>query len=61
MLLLSILLVFLFFLENLELLILLLGSTGYKMDEDDPDSKFLRLQFARNPGPRSGPGIRGRR
>ncbi|KAJ4700928.1 RNA-binding protein like [Melia azedarach] len=34
---------------------------GYKMDEDDPDSKFLRLQFARNPGPRSGPGIRGRR
>ncbi|GMI90579.1 hypothetical protein like AT1G21320 [Hibiscus trionum] len=34
---------------------------GYKMDEHDPDSKYLRLQFSRYPGPRSGPGARGRR
>lgn len=34
---------------------------GYRMDEDDPDSKFLRLQFSRNPGPRSVSGARGRR
>ncbi|KDO83670.1 hypothetical protein CISIN_1g023903mg [Citrus sinensis] len=34
---------------------------GYRMDEDDPDSKFLRLQFSRNPGPRSVFGARGRR
>ncbi|KAE8729634.1 MEG5 [Hibiscus syriacus] len=34
---------------------------GYKMDEHDPDSKYLRLQFSRHPGPRSGPGTRGRR
>ncbi|XP_077248637.1 nucleic acid/nucleotide binding protein [Tasmannia lanceolata] len=27
---------------------------GYKMDEHDPDSAFLRLQFARYPGARSG-------
>ncbi|KAK4788564.1 hypothetical protein SAY86_019883 [Trapa natans] len=27
---------------------------GYKMDEHDNDSACLRLQFARNPGPRSG-------
>ncbi|KAL9449618.1 hypothetical protein AB3S75_011526 [Citrus x aurantiifolia] len=33
---------------------------GYRMDEDDPDSKFLRLQFSRNPGPRSVFGARGR-
>ncbi|KHG27974.1 RNA-binding with multiple splicing [Gossypium arboreum] len=34
---------------------------GYKMDEHDPDSNYLRLQFSRYPGPRSGPGTRGRR
>ncbi|KAE8727840.1 MEG5 [Hibiscus syriacus] len=33
---------------------------GYKIDEHDPDSNYLRLQFSRNPGPRSGPGARGR-
>ncbi|KAK1404001.1 RNA-binding protein 2 [Heracleum sosnowskyi] len=27
---------------------------GYKIDEHDPDSAYLRLQFSRNPGPRSG-------
>ncbi|XP_010477394.1 PREDICTED: nuclear speckle RNA-binding protein B-like isoform X2 [Camelina sativa] len=31
----------------------------YRMDEDEPDSKILRLQFSRNPGPR--PGQRGGR
>ncbi|XP_010524183.1 PREDICTED: nuclear speckle RNA-binding protein A-like [Tarenaya hassleriana] len=31
---------------------------GYRMDETDPESKFLRLQFSRKPGPR--PGARGR-
>ncbi|XVF64364.1 hypothetical protein PTKIN_Ptkin09bG0163800 [Pterospermum kingtungense] len=34
---------------------------GYKMDEHDPDSNYLRLQFSRYPGPRSGTGARGRR
>ncbi|GMI90807.1 hypothetical protein like AT1G21320 [Hibiscus trionum] len=34
---------------------------GYKIDEQDPDSNYLRLQFSRHPGPRSGPGARGRR
>ncbi|KAJ4835189.1 DNA-binding proteins Bright/BRCAA1/rbp1 [Turnera subulata] len=34
---------------------------GYRMDEQDPDSKYLRLQFSRYPGPRSGPSGRGRR
>ncbi|XP_023515368.1 RNA-binding protein 2-like [Cucurbita pepo subsp. pepo] len=29
---------------------------GYKMDEQDPDSNYLRLQFSRHPGPRSGTG-----
>uniref|UniRef100_A0A7N1A139 RRM domain-containing protein n=2 Tax=Kalanchoe fedtschenkoi TaxID=63787 RepID=A0A7N1A139_KALFE len=33
---------------------------GYKMDENDPDSRCIRLQFSRHPGPRSGPGSRGR-
>jgi len=33
--------------------------TDYRMDEDEPDSKILRLQFFRNPGPR--PGQRGGR
>ncbi|KMT19501.1 hypothetical protein BVRB_1g011240 [Beta vulgaris subsp. vulgaris] len=33
---------------------------GYKMDEDDRDSGYLRLQFSRHPGPRSGGGSRGR-
>ncbi|KAG7597808.1 RNA recognition motif domain [Arabidopsis suecica] len=32
---------------------------GYRMDEDESDSKILRLQFSRNPGPR--PGQRGGR
>ncbi|CAH2067657.1 unnamed protein product [Thlaspi arvense] len=32
---------------------------GYRMDESEPDSKFLRLQFSRKPGSR--PGQRGRR
>ncbi|XP_021285314.1 RNA-binding protein 2-like isoform X2 [Herrania umbratica] len=34
---------------------------GYKMDEHDPDSNYLRLQFSRYPGPRSSSGARGRR
>ncbi|KAK3030365.1 hypothetical protein RJ639_038321, partial [Escallonia herrerae] len=34
---------------------------GYKMDEHDPDSAYLRLQFSKYPGPRSGSGSRGRR
>ncbi|KAK8684110.1 hypothetical protein V6N13_040144 [Hibiscus sabdariffa] len=35
---------------------------GYKIDEHDPDSNYLRLQFSRNPGPRSGgSGVRERR
>ncbi|KAG2663122.1 hypothetical protein I3843_16G014600 [Carya illinoinensis] len=34
---------------------------GYKMDDNDPDSSYLRLQFSRNPGPRSGSGSRGKR
>ncbi|XP_039003430.1 RNA-binding protein 2-like isoform X2 [Hibiscus syriacus] len=34
---------------------------GYKIDEHEPDSNYLRLQFSRNPGPRSGFGVRGRR
>ncbi|KAK6938287.1 RNA recognition motif domain [Dillenia turbinata] len=35
---------------------------GYKMDEHDRDSVYLRLQFSRYPGPRSGgSGGRGRR
>lgn len=29
---------------------------GYKMDEDDRDSTYLRIQFSRHPGPRSGGG-----
>lgn len=35
--------------------------TGYKVDELDPESGHLRLQFSRYPGPRSGPGFRGKR
>ncbi|CAL5348559.1 unnamed protein product [Camellia sinensis] len=34
---------------------------GYKMDEHDPDSAYLRLQFSKYPGPRSGSGPRGRK
>ncbi|XP_047311494.1 nuclear speckle RNA-binding protein A-like [Impatiens glandulifera] len=34
---------------------------GYKMDEDDSDSSYLRIQFSKFPGPRSGTGNRGRR
>lgn len=34
---------------------------GYKMDEHDHDSAYLRLQFSKHPGPRSGSGHRGRR
>ncbi|XP_077243105.1 RNA-binding protein 2-like [Tasmannia lanceolata] len=34
---------------------------GYKFDEHDRDSAFLRLQFARFPGLKSGGGPRGRR
>ncbi|GMH22284.1 hypothetical protein Nepgr_024127 [Nepenthes gracilis] len=34
---------------------------GYKMDEQDPDSPYLRIQFSRYPGPRPGPGPRSRR
>ncbi|XAR62463.1 hypothetical protein NMG60_11017220 [Bertholletia excelsa] len=34
---------------------------GYKMDEHDPGSPYLRLQFSKHPGPRSGSGFRGRR
>lgn len=34
---------------------------GYKMDEHDSDSAYLRLQFSKHPGPRSGPARRGGR
>ncbi|KAK9080769.1 hypothetical protein SSX86_000527 [Deinandra increscens subsp. villosa] len=34
---------------------------GYKMDEHDPSSASLRLQFSKHPGPRSGPARRGGR
>lgn len=34
---------------------------GYKMDEHDPDSAYLRLQFSKYPGPRAGPARRGGR
>ncbi|XP_065632175.1 RNA-binding protein 2 isoform X1 [Quercus suber] len=34
---------------------------GYKIDENDADSSYLRLQFSRYPGPRSGSGSRGKR
>ncbi|XP_022993915.1 RNA-binding protein 2-like isoform X1 [Cucurbita maxima] len=34
---------------------------GYKMDEQDPESNYLRLQFSRHPGPRSGSGSGGKR
>ncbi|GAB4845123.1 hypothetical protein Ancab_038527 [Ancistrocladus abbreviatus] len=34
---------------------------GYKMDEHDPDSTSIHIQFSRYPGPRSGFGTRGRR
>ncbi|XP_047321773.1 RNA-binding protein 1-like isoform X2 [Impatiens glandulifera] len=34
---------------------------GYKNDEDDSDSAYLRIQFSRHPGARSGTGPRGRR
>ncbi|KAL0798083.1 hypothetical protein Bca101_053257 [Brassica carinata] len=36
-----------------------LGLLGYRMDEEERDSKVLRIQFSRNPGPR--PGQRGGR
>ena len=49
------------FLNFLSKLTLLLDCAGYKMDEHDPDSNYLRLQFSRYPGPRSGTGARGRR
>ncbi|KAG5051184.1 hypothetical protein AAZX31_02G079000 [Glycine max] len=34
---------------------------GYKVDELNPESSHLRLQFSRYPGPRSGPAFRGKR
>ncbi|XP_050365222.1 RNA-binding protein 2-like isoform X2 [Argentina anserina] len=34
---------------------------GYRMDEHNPDSNYLRLQFSRFPGPRSGHGARSKR
>ncbi|KAK8470277.1 hypothetical protein PHAVU_004G098400 [Phaseolus vulgaris] len=34
---------------------------GYKVDELNPESSHLRLQFSRYPGPRSGPASRGKR
>ncbi|KAJ9146147.1 hypothetical protein P3X46_028451 [Hevea brasiliensis] len=34
---------------------------GYKLDEHDRESNYLRLEFSRYPGPRSGHGGRGRR
>ncbi|KAM5562378.1 RNA-binding protein 1 [Rosa sericea] len=34
---------------------------GYKMDEHNPDSNYLWLQFSRFPGPRSGHGTRSKR
>ncbi|XP_024923814.1 RNA-binding protein 2 [Ziziphus jujuba] len=34
---------------------------GYEMDELNPGSNYLRLQFSRFPGPRSGSGSRGKR
>ena len=39
----------------------MVGFTGYEMDEHSPDSNYLRLQFSRFPGPRSGPGSRSKR
>uniref|UniRef100_A0A9I9E7S9 Uncharacterized protein n=1 Tax=Cucumis melo TaxID=3656 RepID=A0A9I9E7S9_CUCME len=33
---------------------------SYKMDEQDPESNYLRLQFSRHPGPRSGFGSSGK-
>ncbi|XP_057490440.1 RNA-binding protein 1-like [Actinidia eriantha] len=33
---------------------------GYKMDEHDPDSPFLRLQFSKHPGPKSRTGSHGK-
>lgn len=38
-----------------------LDFAGYKIDEHDHESNYLRLQFSRNPGPRSGHGGRGKR
>ena len=49
------------FLNFLSKLTSFLDCAGYKMDEHDPDSNYLRLQFSRYPGPRSGSGTRGRR
>lgn len=40
---------------------IVVGITGYKMDEHNPDSNYLRLQFSRFPGPRSGHGTRSKR
>uniref|UniRef100_A0A5B6Z716 Putative Nucleotide binding,nucleic acid binding n=1 Tax=Davidia involucrata TaxID=16924 RepID=A0A5B6Z716_DAVIN len=34
---------------------------GYEMDEHDPGPAYLRLQFSKYPGPRSGSGPRGKR
>ncbi|KAH1206834.1 RNA-binding protein 1 [Glycine max] len=34
---------------------------GYKVDELNPESSHLRLQFSRYPGPRSGPAFRSKR
>ncbi|XP_061342021.1 RNA-binding protein 2-like isoform X2 [Gastrolobium bilobum] len=34
---------------------------GYQVDELHPESSHLRLQFSRFPGPRTGPGPRGKR
>ncbi|KAF2291238.1 hypothetical protein GH714_020812 [Hevea brasiliensis] len=34
---------------------------GYQLDEHDRESNYLRLEFSRYPGPRSGHGSRGRR
>lgn len=36
----------------------LCSYTGYKVDEINPESNHLRLQFSRYPGPRSGGGPR---
>ncbi|KAL9277200.1 hypothetical protein ACSQ67_025248 [Phaseolus vulgaris] len=38
-----------------------MNNPGYKVDELNPESSHLRLQFSRYPGPRSGPASRGKR
>uniref|UniRef100_A0A1D1Y0X0 Protein WHI3 n=1 Tax=Anthurium amnicola TaxID=1678845 RepID=A0A1D1Y0X0_9ARAE len=57
----SLLLCFVDFIDAACAMTALIALEGYKMDAHDPDSPALRVQFARKPGPRSGPGSRGNR